>query len=130
MEMLKEKLDLARSEMQAEVNKAMGDESPEAQTEDVDAETEEQEDQASEIENPSNPVQFAERVRRGDNARSVAALEEKFPKDDFMEGISRKHKKTPHGSVSQVVENVYSEDEEEMSADHEEMGAEPPHATR
>jgi hypothetical protein len=126
MEMLKEKLDLARSEMQAEVNKAMGDESPEAQTEDVDAETEEQEDQASEIENPSNPVQFAERVRRGDNARSVAALEEKFPKDDFMEGISRKHKKTPHGSVSQVVENVYSEDEEEMSADHEEMGANAP----
>jgi hypothetical protein len=127
MEMLKEKLDAARSEMQAEVNKALGLDSPQAEVEDASAEVAEQEDNASEIENPSNPVAFSERVRRGDNARAVADLEDQFPKDEFMEkeGISRKKKSTPHGSVSQIVENVYEEGDE-MHTDHEEMGADNP----
>jgi hypothetical protein len=42
------------------------------------------------------------------------------------QGISRKRKKTPHGQVSQVVENVYREDEDEMYADHEERDANNP----
>jgi hypothetical protein len=129
LEMLKEKLDLARSEMSAAVADAVG--TPEEQAEeDTSAETAEAEENASEIENPSNPANFSERPRRGDNARSVADLEDQFPEEDFnyMEeaGISRKRKKTPHGQVSQVVENVYREDEDEMSTDHEEMGADNP----
>lgn len=129
LEMLKEKLDLARSEMSAAVADAVG--TPEEQAvEDTSAEAAEQEDNASEVENPSDPVAFSERVRRGDNARSVADLEDQFPVEDvnFMEeqGISRKRKKTPHGQVSQVVENVYREDEDEMHTDHEEMGADNP----
>jgi hypothetical protein len=145
MEMLKEKLDAARSEMQAEVNKLTDNTSPEAETEDASAEVEAQEDSASEVENPSNPANYSERPRRGDNARSVAALEDQFPVESkFMEheGISRKKKSTPHGQVSQVVENVYKEkggfpekakakkamkmEDEALSADHEEMGADNP----
>jgi len=121
LEMLKEKLDLARSEMQAAVAEAVG--TPEEQEEeDTSADVAEAEDQASEVENPSNPSNFSERPRKGDNARSVADLEDQFPQDDFMEkaGISRKKKSTPHGSVSQVVENVYEEGEEE------DMGANAP----
>ena len=127
LEMLKEKLDLARSEMSAAVADAVG--TPEEQeVEDTSAEAAEEEEDASEIENPSDPVAFSEKNRRGDNARSVADLEDQFPKDEFMEeqGISRKRKKTPHGQVSQVVENVYREDEDEMHTDHEEMGADNP----
>lgn len=128
LEMLKEKLDLARSEMSAAVADAVG--TPEEQAEEnTSAEVAEEEDNASEIENPSNPVSFTERVRRGDNARSVADLEDQFPKEDFNymeEGISRKKKSTKHGSVSQIVENVYREDEDEMSTDHEEMGSDSP----
>jgi hypothetical protein len=130
MEMLKEKLDAARSEMQAEVNKATGADSPQAEAENVDAEVAEQEDNASEVENPSNPAQFSEhRPRRGDNARSVADLEDQFPEEDFNfmeeQGISRKKKSTKHGSVSQIVENVYEEGDE-MHTDHEERGAHNP----
>jgi len=130
MEMLKEKLDAARSEMTAEVNKITENNSPQAETEDASAEVAEQEGNASEVENPSNPANYSERPRKGDNARSLAQLEDQFPKDNFMEmqeGISRKKKSTPHGQVSQVVENVYREDDEdEMSTDHEEMGADNP----
>jgi hypothetical protein len=129
LEMLKEKLDLARGEMRAAVADAIG--TPEEQkVEDASAEVQEQEDSASEVENPSNPANFSERPRRGDNARSIADLEDQFPEEDinFMEeqGISRKKKKTPHGQVSQVVENVYREDEDEMHTDHEERGADAP----
>jgi hypothetical protein len=127
LEMLKEKLDLARGEMRAAVADAIG--TPEEQkVEDTSAEVEKQEDSASEIENPSNPASFSERPRRGDNARSVADLEDQFPKDEFMEeqGISRKKKSTKHGQVSQVVENVYREDEDEMDADYEERGSNNP----
>jgi len=130
MEMLREKLDAARSEMTAEVNKITENNSPQAEIEDTSAEVAEQEDNASEVENPSNPSNYSERPRKGDNARSLAQLEDQFPKDNFMEmqeGISRKKKSTPHGQVSQVVENVYREDDEdEMSTDHEEMGADNP----
>ena len=125
LEMLKEKLDLARSEMQAEVEKAVGAPEQDQETVDASADAQEAENSASELDETGSPANFAERPRRGDNARSVAALEDKFPKDEYMEGISRKKKSTPHGSVSQVVENVYAEDEE-MSADHEEMGADNP----
>ena len=129
LEMLKEKLDLARGEMSAAVADAVG--TPEERAvDDTTAEVEEQEDNASEIENPSNPMSFAERPRRGDNARSVADLEDQFPEEDFnfMEepGISRKKKSTKHGSVSQIVENVYREDEDEMHTDHEERGSHNP----
>jgi hypothetical protein len=129
LEMLKEKLDLARSEMSAAVADAVG--TPEEQAEeDTSAETAEAEENASEIENPSNPANFSERPRRGDNARSVADLEDQFPEEDFtyMEeaGISRKRKSTKHGQVSQVVENVYREDEDEMHTDHEERSANNP----
>ena len=127
LEMLKEKLDLARSEMSAAVADAVG--SPEAGEEDAAADVAEQEDNASEIENPSNPTNFSERPRRGDNARSVADLEDQFPEEDFnfMEepGISRKKKSTKHGSVSQIVENVYEEGDE-MHTDHEERSADNP----
>jgi len=131
LEMLKEKLNLARGEMQSEVNRALDENNPKAEEEDASAEVEKQEDNASEVENPSNPANFAERPRQGDNARSIANLEDQFPVESkFMEkdGISRKKKSTPHGQVSQVVENVYREDEDkdEMSADHEEMGADNP----
>jgi len=129
LEMLKEKLDLARSEMSAAVADAIG--TPEEQeVEDTSAEVAEEEDSASEIENPSNPANFTERPRRGDNARSVADLEDQFPEEDFTymekQGISRKRKSTEHGSVSQVVENVYREDEDEMHTDHEERDANNP----
>ena len=128
LEMLKEKLDLARSEMSAAVADAVG--TPEEQEEaDTSADVAEAEEDASEIENPSNPANFAERPRRGDNARSVADLEDQFPEEDFnfMEepGISRKKKSTKHGSVSQIVENVYEEGDE-MHTDHEERGAQNP----
>ena len=92
MAMLKEKLDAARSEMTAEVNKITENNSPQAETEDVSAEVAEQEGNASEVENPSNPANYSERPRKGDNARSLAQLEDQFPKDNFMEmqeGISR-----------------------------------------
>jgi hypothetical protein len=129
LEMLKEKLDLARSEMSAAVADAVG--TPEEQAEeDTSAEIAEAEENASEIENPSNPANFAERPRRGDNARSVADLEDQFPVEDFIymeeAGISRKKKSTKHGQVSQVVENVYREDEDEMHTDHEERSANNP----
>jgi hypothetical protein len=59
----------------------------------------------------------------------VADLEDQFPEEDFnfMEepGISRKKKSTKHGSVSQIVENVYEEGDE-MHTDHEERGAHNP----
>ena len=42
------------------------------------------------------------------------------------DGISRKKKSTKHGSVSQIVENVYREDEDEMHTDHEERGSHNP----
>jgi hypothetical protein len=89
----------------------------------------EAESNASEVENPSNPANYSERVRRGDNARAVADLEDQFPEEDFNfmeeQGISRKKKSTKHGSVSQIVENVYAEDED-MSVDHEERSADNP----
>ena len=81
LEMLKEKLDIARNEMQSEVEKAVGQGEADQGTENTSAETDEAESKASELDESGTPSNYSEHPRKGDPARSVAALEEKFPKE-------------------------------------------------
>ena len=116
IEMLKEKLEAVRNDMNAAVKDLQQTDENQTETEVEGADDsstadlsqdqdEEQNDEAS----PDNPSsQYSEH----EITQQTAELEDNLPEDRFMEDgkISRKQAKGAHGQVMQVVENVYKED--------------------
>jgi hypothetical protein len=139
IEMLKEKLEAVRNDMNAAVadlQESNGDQQ-ETEVEEADGsattelsqdQDENQLDEDASAENPSS--QYSEH----EIAQQTADLEDNLPEDSFMEDgkISRKQAKGAHGQVMQVVENVYKEKVKakmaELSSDMDEQHGEMPEA--
>jgi hypothetical protein len=138
IEMLKEKLEAVRNDMNAAVadlQESNGDQQ-ETEVEEADGsaatelsqdQDENQPDEAGD-ENPSS--QYSEH----EIAQQTADLEDNLPEEPFMEDgkISRKQAKGANGQVMQVVENVYKEKVKakmaELSSDMDEQHGEMPEA--
>jgi hypothetical protein len=138
IEMLKEKLEAVRNDMNAAVadlQESNGDQQ-ETEVEEADGsaatelsqDQDEEQDEDASAENPSS--QYSEH----EIAQQTADLEDNLPEDSFMEDgkISRKQAKGAHGQVMQVVENVYKEKVKakmaELSSDMDEQHGEMPEA--
>jgi hypothetical protein len=134
IEMLKEKLEAVRNDMNAAVGQLQ--DSPEDQQEtevgetaaSAEEEVDEEQDEEASPENPSSQYSEHEIVQQ------TADLEDNLPEEPFMEDgkISRKQAKGAHGQVMQVVENVYKEKVKakmaELSSDMDEQHGEMPEA--
>jgi hypothetical protein len=138
IEMLKEKLEAVRNDMNAAVadlQESNGDqqeteveEADSSATTELSQDQDEEQDEEASAENPSS--QYSEH----EIAQQTADLEDNLPEDSFMEDgkISRKQAKGAHGQVMQVVENVYKEKVKakmaELSSDMDEQHGEMPEA--
>jgi hypothetical protein len=138
IEMLKEKLEAVRNDMNAAVadlQESNGDQQ-ETEVEDADgsATTELSQDQDENQTDEASPENPSSQYSEHEIAQQTADLEDNLPEDSFMEDgkISRKQAKGAHGQVMQVVENVYKEKVKakmaELSSDMDEQHGEMPEA--
>ena len=114
LEMLKEKLEAVRNDMNAAVadlQESTGDQKEtevegDAESAATEVSQDQDENQLDEDASPDNPSSQYSEI-----AQQTADLEDNFPEEPFMEDgkISRKQAKGAHGQVMQVVENVYKE---------------------
>lgn len=119
LEMLREKLDEVRGDMNTAIQQMQNDAQAQAEvdTAEQSSKTASELTPASDETSPENPeTQYSEMRKKAGRqgteiAQQTAALEDNLPEDQFMEDgkISRKHAKGAHGQVMQVVENVYKE---------------------
>jgi hypothetical protein len=134
IEMLKEKLEAVRNDMNAAVGQLQDSTEDQQETEvgetaaPAEEEVDEEQDEEASPENPSSQYSEHEIVQQ------TADLEDNLPEESFMEDgkISRKQAKGAHGQVMQVVENVYKEKVKakmaELSSDMDEQHGEMPEA--
>jgi hypothetical protein len=138
IEMLKEKLEAVRNDMNAAVADLQESNGDQQETEvegaDSSATTELSQDQDENQTDEASPENPSSQYSEHEIAQQTADLEDNLPEDSFMEDgkISRKQAKGAHGQVMQVVENVYKEKVKakmaELSSDMDEQHGEMPEA--